>query len=176
MIFILLCLLGAALIVWGVMGIWNLAETSFGAILGSVLLVLFGVPTAFGVVYGITYLTSLATPAHVSNETEADLRAVALDSGLEGRFFLATGYVEGKRVVNYIAEHDGGYITVEQVDAVNTYVYEDENVNPRVVTKQWQASEWWLAPFGIDRGNTYVFHIPEGSVLENYTIDNTGGQ
>jgi ABC-type multidrug transport system fused ATPase/permease subunit len=174
-IFFTLCIIGLALIAWAIFGIFDMATTLIGAILGSVTLFIFAVPTTFGASVGITYMIGQAAPAYVASEDVTELRAVALGGSIEGHFFLGTGTVDGKRVINYVAQHEDGYVTVEQVDARNAYIYEDESSNPTVTAHHWRASEWWLSLWPTDRGTNYSFHVPPGSVLENYTIDNAGG-
>ena len=44
--------------------------------------------------------------------------------------------------------------------------------SPTVTEFQWVADYLCLFPGTASKGTTYSFHIPEGSILEDYTITN----
>lgn len=103
--------------------------------------------------------------------TERDLVALQTSSTVEGRsYFLGSGYVDGKRVLNYITVDDGAY-RVESSDAVNSWIYESDE-DPIVRVEHYDFVNPWLAPFALGGADAYSFYIPEGSVLSDYTIDN----
>lgn len=105
----------------------------------------------------------------------AELAALSNGSSVQGSFFLGSGRVDGKRVLNYVEQHDG-YSTLEQVDADDSRIYEDEPDSPYLVT-QWEVRDtswvWW--PWDFWGQPRYDFHIPADSIVESYVIDNTEG-
>lgn len=121
---------------------------------------------------GLLALTSLAVPTAV-HETEDDrLRAVSASASIEGRFFLGSGYVNGVRTLNYIVAEDG-YSELRQARATDARIYEDESTAPYVTVYSWGKEAWWWMPGVFPVGTTYDFHIPQDSILEDFTIDNT---
>jgi hypothetical protein len=108
------------------------------------------------------------------SDTE-DLRALGSNSSIEGRsYFLGGGYIEGKRVLNYIVRRDG-YSTLEQVDADQSRIFEDVSDSPYLETFYFITSNPWVVPWDVWTRYRYDFHIPADSILEGYTIDNAAG-
>lgn len=174
MIFVGLLVLTLFIAVWCVYRLWSNGwfETIIGGILGSAGAFI-GIILCGAIVMALTMaFSAMGLEPRVTSQHDNDLRAVALSSEVQGQFFLGSGYIDGERVLNYIAEHEDGAASVEQVSARNAYIYEDEANDPYVTTFDWSIGAWWWAPFDWDFGNTYAFHIPEGSILEGYTIDN----
>lgn len=109
------------------------------------------------------------------------LQAIDTGSGVEGQFFLGGGTVDGERVINYIytaRDADGQtYSKVDQQDASDSRIYEDlnEDDTPFVETRTTQYLNRWIAPHwlgGLPKDSVNEFHVPKGSVLENYQISN----
>jgi hypothetical protein len=103
---------------------------------------------------------------------EADHQLVALktSNSVEGRFFLGSGYVNGQRTLNYITDDDGAF-RIESADAAQSVVYQDSD-EPTVTVHEWNLENPWFAPWSFGHWHTYTFHVPEGSILSDYTIDN----
>lgn len=103
-------------------------------------------------------------------EKEHDLVALQTSSSIEGRFFLGSGYINGKRTLNYITD-DSGAFRVESADADDSVIYQDSN-EPTVTVHEWDLVNPWLAPWSFSHKHTYTFHVPEGSILSDYTVNN----
>lgn len=175
MIFWILAVIILAAIVYGFY--WSFSEqmgdswigcTVFGGLLALVSVLVGGLLGA-----GIIALSALAVPVTLAEQRDTDLRAVSASSSVEGRFFLGSGYVNGVRTLNYVVALDG-YSELRQAKADNSRIYEDENGSPYVTSYEWVKEAWWLAPGSLDMGTTYDFHIPEDSILEDFTVDNAG--
>lgn len=107
----------------------------------------------------------------LSDETY-NLKALGTDSAIYGRaFFIGGGYIGEDRVLNYITVRDGGAIKVEKAKADDSTIYEDAQ-NATVTVRHYDHTNWWIQTWPIGDHYEYEFHIPAGSVLESYTIDN----
>lgn len=108
-----------------------------------------------------------------ANKTETHsvpLKALGSDSSVGGRsYFLAGGYVEGKRVLSYIRENSDGSFTPGQVDARSTRVFEEDQ-KPELVWHVHSARHWWLFPADVEISRSYELYVPEGSVSEEYNV------
>ena len=107
-------------------------------------------------------------------ETTTELRAIDTGSTIKGRFYLGSGYINGERTINYIeqiSDGDGTYSTVRQASAGSSRIFEDAD-QPTVTDYKFTFYKPWLFPGAFSENHSYDFHVPEGSVLEDYTIDN----
>ena len=122
----------------------------------------------------LVLLAFCAIPAN--NDLVADdthkLKALGNANATTGRFyFLGGGYIDGKRVLNFITERQGGAIRVEQADATNSTIYEG-STDATVQVRHYDHNNGWVLPWPIGSHTEYEFHIPSGSVVESYTLDN----
>ena len=103
---------------------------------------------------------------------EADHKLAALQTAdtVNGRFFLGSGYVNGNRTLNYITDDDGAF-RIESAAARNSVVYQDAD-SPTVTVHEWYLENPWFAPWSFSHWHTFTFHVPEGSILSDYTITN----
>lgn len=158
---ILLAVAGAAVVYWrSDFEPWLL-------VLGTLLL---GAAGAF-VIWFVFALTLPYNSDLISDETYK-LKAVGTDSAISGRsFFLSGGYIDDKRVLNYISVRDDGGIRVERAEAEESVIF--EGVEDATVTiRHYDHNNWWLQTWPIGDHHEYEFRIPTGSVLESYAVDN----
>lgn len=166
MVFVIVCVIVGAVIVgagfffWDEDGPIGLFPTFLigllAAIFGAVAVVLFGL-----------------IPANDKVEAcgQESLAALGNSTGVQGRFFLGTGYVDSKRTLNFIAkEADGGY-RADDALASDSRVFEG-SADPTVTYTCHSYSNGWVLPWDIRESTTYRFDVPTGSVLENYTLNN----
>jgi hypothetical protein len=107
----------------------------------------------------------------VSTRTHA-LKSMGTSSALNGRaYFLGGGYINEKRVLNYISQREAGAIRVEQAEAEDSVIFEDTN-KPTVTVDHYDYLNKWVSPWPIWGTDKYTFHIPAGSVVESYSLDN----
>jgi len=111
-----------------------------------------------------------------NNDTVSDgtykLKAIGNASAIEGRlYFLGGGYVNDKRVLNFISQRDGGAIRVEQAEAGDATIFEG-SASATVQVKHIDHINGWVSPWPLGSHDEYEFRIPTGSVAESYTLDN----
>ncbi|MBT2587966.1 hypothetical protein [Arthrobacter sp. ISL-95] len=165
---ILLALVIAGAVTTFVCTLW---DGPFGAILMSLLALVGGGFIGF-LLWAGSYALIQERDHAVVGESTQQLRALGNASGLEGRsYFLGGGYIEDKRVLNYITQSEDGAIRVERSDASDSTIYEGSEtatVNIKVV----DASNPWISPWPLDTKYIYEFRIPSGSVVESYALEN----
>lgn len=122
------------------------------------------------VVVGLLMLLATLIPGDRTTSETYDLRAIGTSSSAEGRFFLGSGQIDGKRTLNYIAQEDG-WSRVDQAFADDSRVFEDTD-EPTVTEYSHLYWNEWVWPVAWKVGESWDFHVPAGSVLEDYTITN----
>lgn len=110
--------------------------------------------------------------ARDAEDNSYTIRALANNSGIEGSFFLGSGYIEGKQVFNYITEDGNGAIRLQSMDAAQATIFEDTN-NAHLRVIKTVRSIPGVVPWDIGSTMHYDFHIPKGSIIQNYKVDVT---
>lgn len=125
----------------------------------------------------VCILAFTITPhSEITAENTYKLKAVDTSSSIEGQsYFLSGGYINQQRTLNFIyeTEDDGEkYAQVADALAINSRIYED-STNPTVTIYTWTYSNKWIVPWGNwSHNNSYSFHVPAGSVIDNTEITN----
>lgn len=121
----------------------------------------------------VLFLCAVFIPANVDlvHEKTSSLKALGTSSNDHGRFFLGSGYIDGKRVLNYIQQGDDGGMRVAQVDAKDALIFEGSD-KATITTKHFDFNNGWIIPWPIGSTDKYEFRIPDGSVTESFTIAN----
>lgn len=137
---------------------------------------LMGIPilllgTIFGGIVLMLCATFIPTNMDLVSKQTISLKALGTSSSQQGRFFLGSGYIDGKRVLNFIQQGDDGSIRVGQANAKDSVIFEDADKGT-VTTEHFDYNNGWILPWPIGSTDKYEFHIPAGSVTESYTIDN----
>jgi hypothetical protein len=98
------------------------------------------------------------------------LRTVGTDTGVSGRsYFLGGGYINSERFLNYIADAGGGALAVRMAAADRSTVYEDAPAGTGTVQiKHVDHVNGWYVPWPLGSHDEYVFHIPPGSIVDNF--------
>ncbi len=109
---------------------------------------------------------------HVDSISHTDLLAVGDSDTVHGSFFLGSGVINGHQTITYVQDN-GGWSSVGQVSASYSRIYEDDPAVPYMVYKQPYAHHWWLVPWSLPMTGWYEFHVPSGSVVQNFNIDVT---
>lgn len=135
----------------------------------------FSMPTFVGVFAGLAaFFVSMVFGSLVTEGdgpqvkiSEYSLAALSSGSEVDGSFFLGSGYVDEDRMFTYIIERsDGGYV-LRSVEANDSVIYQIDDDNIRVeVFDIYSDPNWSRIPWNTE----YHFYIPEGSILENYTV------
>lgn len=119
---------------------------------------------------GLLALAFLIPGEKITSETY-ELRAISSSSAVQGKFFLGSGYVNGKRTLNYIAQEDGYSRLGQAIAGPSARVYEDSD-DPTVIEYTFWYSNGWVAPWEVETGYAWDFHVPADSILEDFTITN----
>lgn len=142
-----------------------------------------GLAVFFSIIF-VGFIAMIITIPIVIGENEKDIvardaednsytiRALANNSGIEGSFFLGSGYIEGKQVFNYITEDGNGAIRLQSMDAAQATIFEDTN-NAHLRVIKTVRSIPSVVPWDIGSTMHYDFHIPKGSIIQNYKVDVT---
>ena len=104
---------------------------------------------------------------YVSEDT--NIYALQDNVSAQGRFFLGSGHVDGKLKYFYVEETELGY-AVRNVGADNTYI-RYTNGECHMETLSYEFTNDFVRLIAVPVGVRYVFYIPEGSIVQNYTID-----
>ena len=147
-------------------GFYSFWETLFGSAGLAIMFFLVGILVAF-------ILSAVWEDAPVEITTSTDYEIVALQDnlGLQGQFFLGSGYIDNELSYAYMRYVDGCGYKAETVDASNAYIeFTDEQPYVSLVTYQFkdQWRNYFTIPYNYE---DIFFYIPEGSILQNYNID-----
>lgn len=100
---------------------------------------------------------------------DVDIYAMQDNLATEGNFFLGSGHVDDELKYFYVVKGEFGY-TVTNVNADNTYIqYTSERCHLEKHT--YTFDNWFVRLIAIPCSEHYVFYIPEGSIINNYTVD-----
>lgn len=166
----LFCLYIAAIVV-GTFVFWRLSrESPYHDSVWSRLTLLTPV---LGPVVGSLLFTSvpayMGTP-YIESSTSYTLTALQTSSQSSGRYFLGTGSNGSSRTLNYILNDNGAY-TVDSVNANRARIFQD-STEPTLFINEVKSRNTVLVPWSFGSFEYYEFHIPEDSILSDYTIDN----
>lgn len=161
MIFIILCVLLAVVIVGCTLdsGPFGLVSSTFigGIVAGLIFLIIWAIVAASGV--KIDY----------KDQTSHQLQALGNGNGTHGGFFLGSGYTSDKQVINYIEKLDNNGSRLKRVDASEVTIYEVDE-EPTLITRTYEGSPWWLAPFDTFSFEKYEFRVPNGTVSDQFEV------
>lgn len=128
----------------------------------------------FGYIAGM--LIAFMLPMKLEDQkTIHSLGALQDNTGVHGSFFLGSGSVDSKQYYSYYSFKNGLY-QLEQVEARRSYI-RYTNGSPRLVVVKRVADELRDYPINaiamdLELGReTYIFEVPTGSIINNYTLD-----
>lgn len=146
------------------------SEGAWGAAIG-----MFFVVVAVGVIVLLVYSAFASMGSYNTGQTEKTYKLAAIDTGgtTEGHsYFLGRGYIQDHRTLDYIKREDGGFSTVSQEWAEDSRIFEDETDNPVVIEYRFTFGNPWLLPWETGWSTSADFHIPPGSIVEDYSVTN----
>ena len=141
---------------------------------GDVIMTFFGsLLSGFGILMIVLIISSAVCDATCDKTwyTYEDTKIYALQDNVseEGRFFLGSGQVKGKLKYFYVEETDVGY-TIRDVVSDNTYIqYTDGECH--MEKQSYEFNHWFAKLIAVPLSSRQIFYIPEGSIVQNYTID-----
>lgn len=144
----------------------------FGAASGIGILVFFASVIGFGIALAVVVSNNIGSFKAVDTEkTTLSLRALANTSNIDGRlYFLGGGYIGEQQVINYITQTGNGAIRLDSMPAAQATIFEDSNTPHLNIIKTVRYMPD-VVPWELGSTMHYDFHIPAGSVLENYKVD-----
>lgn len=105
--------------------------------------------------------------------------AQGVSGSMRAGFFVSTGTINDTQVIQYVRAHKDGYSELKKVNANKARIYMDEEKRPYLVKfyevpdpADWLGIDWVYDTIEPDK--RYVrtdFHIPKGSVANDYKID-----
>ncbi len=100
---------------------------------------------------------------------DTDIYALQDNFATEGSFFLGSGHIDDELKYFYVKQTDVGY-TVCNVDADKSYIqYTSDRCH--VVKQSYTFNSQAARLFAVPSGERYIFYIPEGSIVNTYSID-----
>jgi hypothetical protein len=105
-----------------------------------------------------------------STVEDNDIYALQDNLTTEGSFFLGSGHINDELKYFYVKETDVGY-TVCNVDADKSYIrYTSDRCH--IERQTCTFTNDFVAAIAFPFNDTrYIFHIPDGSILNNYAVD-----
>jgi hypothetical protein len=143
---------------WGEGFLAFIASCFFGSIISGLILVIVGASTTGTVVW-----KQVGTDTH-------NLTALGTNTQTAGRVFYLGRTYTSDGTINYITKGDDKSIRISSAPASSSVIFED-NQKPSVSITAVKETRDWLVPWDFSTRYSYEFHIPEGSVLEGYSVD-----
>lgn len=97
------------------------------------------------------------------------LQSIATGDKISGRFFLGSGVINDELVYNYFVKTPAGSYYETYAPVNESTVYETDG-QPRVETWRSTSENIWLNIFADNGGEAYEFYVPNGSVVQTYTL------
>jgi hypothetical protein len=124
---------------------------------------------------GLAALIGAGFASHPEEISKKELVALRDKDGVEGRFFLGSGSVEGAPYYFYYSKLNGGGFKPGKVKVSDgVRVYEDaDDGTATLVSYQWDIDlSWaWLIAIPVNSGGySYDFHVPKGTIRTGFTM------
>lgn len=111
---------------------------------------------------------SFGSPYNV-HVSDTPIKSLNDGSKISGRFALGSGSIRESPQFVYYAVDGPGY-RLRTVPAGDTLVIEDTETDPYISTFE-VRKEGCIFHGYYPAGNTYVFHVPKGTITVDYTLD-----
>jgi len=142
-----------------------------------IMLLLFGtVMTGMVVLAGVAVgcLIGAALPAHPVKLETRSLIAIRDKDGVEGQFFLGSGFIKSDQYYFYYEKMPDGGVRPGKVFAGNgVRIYEEDRSDATLTVFDWVVDSPLvpLLAFPVhEGGRSYNFHVPRGTVRPGYTM------
>lgn len=87
-----------------------------------------------------------------------------------GHFTIGQGIISSKPAYTYYIQDEGAY-RLKSADSRISYIYEDEEQTPYIVTHYIYSESCFNSNKNIATINRYDFHVPKGTVISDYRLD-----
>ena len=123
---------------------------------------------------GLAFLTGLIFPTKTVAKGTNKLKALRIESGVHGSFFLGTGFIEGEQHYFFYKQNEDGSVSPDKVEADSSVkIFEEERTDAELV---WYDANFtsplaWIFGFPALNGKTATeIHVPNGSVKTGYNL------
>lgn len=110
------------------------------------------------------------------DEERYELRALGNSSEVEGSFFLGSGVIDEEQVFQYLQVEEDGGVTLHSAEADDVVVYEEANESGYMIVQNGYFLDTFWFPWKLEGGpgsNRTEFHVPEGSINNEYRVSVT---
>ncbi|MDB6035990.1 MAG: hypothetical protein JWM16_6328 [Verrucomicrobiales bacterium] len=129
---------------------------------------------AAGISAGAAVLCGLAFQSSPVKVGEYPLVAIRTKDGIEGQFFLGTGFIQSDQYYFWYRQlPNGGFQPGKTYAGSGVTVYEEDRKDAVMVTWQWQLNQpwaWWVSIPTSAGGTAKEFHVPTGTILKGYSM------
>lgn len=128
---------------------------------------------ATGIAVVVTIISSsiAEVDADKTYHLSEDIEIYALQDNIttDGSFFLGSGHIDDELKYFYVEKTDLGY-TIKNVDADQAYIqYTSDRCH--IEKQSYTFNNWFVRLIAIPLNDRYVIYIPEGSIVNNYSVD-----
>lgn len=135
----------------------------------TILITILGIMISFIVILPVSAIADSCADKTWSTVEDIDIYALQDNLTTEGSFFLGSGHIDDELKYFYVKETDVGY-TVCNVDADDSYIrYTNDRCH--IEKQTYEFTNKFVAAIAIPMSDRYIFHIPDGSILNNYAVD-----
>lgn len=126
-----------------------------------------------GFIVGILFALSLPAQMIETENARVELLCLQDNQSVQGRFFLGSGYMEGKPCYNFYQANERGGKVLVQVQADKVEVYDNlETGKPYCIEYKTKPTDAFVNNFAIDETKTrYEIYVPKGTIKENFKLD-----
>ena len=143
-------------------GFWEGAGTT-------ILITILGIIISLFIMMPVSAIADSCVDKTWSTVEDVDIYALQDNLTTEGSFFLGSGHINDELKYFYVKETDVGY-TVCNVDADDSYIrYTTDRCH--IERQTYEFTNAFVAAIAIPMSDRYIFHIPDGSILNNYAVD-----
>lgn len=145
-------------------------ERFIGFVLSIMLAAMFGglVSAGGALLCGLAFQSS---PVKIG---EYPLVAIRTKDGIEGQFFLGTGFIQSDQYYFWYRQlPNGGFQPGKTYAGQGVTVFEEARTDAVMIAYQWQLDQpwaWWVSiPFSAG-GTAKEFRVPTGTILKGYSM------
>lgn len=124
----------------------------------------------------VFFVLIVGTSSTGYDKVRTELRALGNTSETSGGFFLGTGVVDEEQVFQYLEQAEDGGVTLHTIEAWRVVVYEDSAKAGYMIENRPYFDDPMVFPGRLpSRSDEYTteFHVPEGSINNEYHISVT---
>jgi hypothetical protein len=98
------------------------------------------------------------------------LKALNAGTGIEGSFFIGSGYVNDREVYRFYKQNNDGSFSMDSIDASDAKIFERPGV-PEIVKYKPVAASTTITLFSDGTGPRYEIYVPPGTVSSDVKLN-----